>query len=1034
MSRENNEIYEFGNYRLDVGDHLLERLDGSPVAAIPEKAFQTLIHLVRNQGRLVTKDELFDAVWPDAIVEENNLGKAIHAIRRVLEERPGEKVFVQTVPKHGYRFISEVRTAEAVIGEHSMTNGSGHVNGSEHGILGASPHVLNGNGSNNTFEIVQQAQIKYQQMTAPTTIEARELVNKALRVDPDFTLAHCLSAELTTLEVIVGLKRPEAGFAEARSSIARADELRADSADFYAAAAYVDLIADWNFASAEEKLRVALTKNRHYTPANRMLGEALMFQGRHEEAAVFIKRAQSDTGFHNINILAISHFLARNYPAVLEVCEEMLALSPQHIIPAWTKCWALEQMGRADEAIAGYEQILARPSGEPVLRWFGYAYAKNGDRERALDIAARIEKASEVHNISPTHLAAIYAGLGEIDLAVPYLDKGLQMRDPFMLWVPTDPRFDNLRGDSRFNVIVERVLEKARPSSSINVSSTSSGIRITPSVQNGGNGLGGELAISTAKTQSGAFVISAKWPPANVPAVSIGEESSVLAKNGRLLTTPVIEAPASVTGKLRLWWVFATVAILGAVGLGYYFSAKPIVSSGQLSIAVLPFKPIDSASRSEIFELGTAESMINQLAIVSGLVVRPLHATRKYVDIAQDPVAAGKEQKVDFVLASNYQMADGRVRVTAELYNVKTGHIEETYRSDGAGDLFAMQDVVVGNFASKLLTRFSLSQSDRTAKRGTKNEEAFRLYLQGKSWTSLRTAANAKKAIKVFEDAIRLDPNYARAYAGMAYAYRASGTLGGGEPRKEFERAKAAVAKALELDPNLAEAYAVRGDLKHKYDWDWAGAERDFLRAIELEPNNDMAHEIYATLLVESGRFDEGFKELEIALAINPGSLSSQRDVGRFLYFSRRYDEAIDQLKRVIELNENFGTAYAWLWFALDIKDDHAGAYEWFMKSQQFQNPDLVDALQKAYVAGGWQAVKRKRLELHKLTEHLPNSSLFAMARLSAMLGEKDQAYHYLNKAIDKRHSQLVMLYIDPAFDPIRDDPRYYEMLKRVGF
>ncbi len=454
------------------------------------------------------------------------------------------------------------------------------------------------------------------------------------------------------------------------------------------------------------------------------------------------------------------------------------------------------------------------------------------------------------------------------------------------------------------------------------------------------------------------------------------------------------------------------------------------------SIAVLPVKPINTGVRDELYEIGIADSLIHRLSTVKDFVVRPLSATRKYADIEQDPLAAGREQKADYVLASNYQLADGRIRITAQLINVSSGQVEETYKSEKeASDIFAMQDVVAGEVGNILLTRFATVSSSPTAKRGTTNEEAYRLYLHGKNLTGQRSAKDAQKAIDYFEQAVRLDPGFARAFAGMAFAYRASGSLGGGLPREQFEKAKVSVNKALELDPDLAEAYAVRGDLKHKYEFDWTGAESDLLRAIELEPGSDQAHAAYAELLAERfSRFDEALAEKEIALAINPGALVYQRDRGRIFYFARRYDEAIEQFKRVLEIDENFGTAYGWLYRAYEMKGDSAEAYKFFMESVKRTNPQNINIYQKTYETEGWVGVRRKQLELSKLGEHQPTANLYAIAIQCAVLGEKEQAFEYLNKTIEKGHSQIVMLNVEPAFDSLRDDPRFDELLRRVGW
>lgn len=447
---------------------------------------------------------------------------------------------------------------------------------------------------------------------------------------------------------------------------------------------------------------------------------------------------------------------------------------------------------------------------------------------------------------------------------------------------------------------------------------------------------------------------------------------------------------------------------------------------------MLPLKPINTANRDEIYEFGIADSLIHHLSSMKGFVVRPLSATRKYADIKQDPLAAGREQQVDYVLASNYQLADGKIRVTAQLFNVASGQIEETKIIDkDAVNVFATQDAIAGEVGKLLQTHFVTTPGTPAAKRGTTNEEAYRLYLHGKNLTDRRSVKDARKAVEYFEQAIRLDPNYAPAFAGMAHAYVALAILGGGSPGEEYEKARAAVNKALELDNNLAEAYATRSEIKYGYEWDFNGAEKDLERAQELDPNSDASDR--PGWLAHSGRFDEAIAAQEKKLEIDPNSIVLQYGRGRFLYLARRYDEAIAQLKRVLELDKEFGLTYGMLWQAYETKGDYAGAFQTFIDFKKRTKPEQVKVYQEAYEIGGWQGVRRKLLEFSKLDENKPESNFFVIARQYVWLGEKEQALVYLNKAVEKRNTQVLMLKVDPAFDILRDDPRFAELVNRVG-
>lgn len=473
-------------------------------------------------------------------------------------------------------------------------------------------------------------------------------------------------------------------------------------------------------------------------------------------------------------------------------------------------------------------------------------------------------------------------------------------------------------------------------------------------------------------------------------------------------------------------------AVLLLVVLSFNFQTGSSVNpKGVKSIAVLPVQPLAAENRNAIYELGIADSLILKLGTTKNFITRPLSATRKYTDIRQDPLAAGKEMRVDYVLASGYQLSNGKIRVTSQLFNVASGQIEETYKGEkDAANVFAAQDAIADELGKILLTRFNVASGSPAAKRGTTNEEAYRLYLHGRILTDNRNAKDALKAVEYFKKAIELDPDFARAYSGIAHAFIASGNRGSGLPRDEYEKAKEAVTKALELDNNLSESYAVSGELKFVYEWNFTGAEKDLLRAVELEPASHPAHEQYASLLAVRGRFEEAITEAKIAQEIAPNSPAVQESCGRILYLARRYDEAILQFKRKMEV---FNQSSGWLWLAYEMRGDYAGAYESFIKLQEKTDAEHLEIYQTAYQTAGWRGVRQKYFEKQKLEENNPGSNLYALARQSALLGEKEQAFEYLNKAIEKRHAQVVMLGVEPSFDILRDDPRFDELLKRVG-
>jgi serine/threonine-protein kinase len=478
--------------------------------------------------------------------------------------------------------------------------------------------------------------------------------------------------------------------------------------------------------------------------------------------------------------------------------------------------------------------------------------------------------------------------------------------------------------------------------------------------------------------------------------------------------------------------------LFGAVGLGYYFlfaGKTALGADGKKSIAVLPLKPINTANRDEIYEFGIADSLIHRLGSMKGLTVRPLSATRKYADIAQDPIAAGQEQKVDYVLASNYQLADGRIRITAQLFNVASGQIEETYKSEkDFTNIFAMQDAIAGEVGNILQARFSTTSTSPKAVRGTDNEEAYRLYLQGKYIHTHGTQATIIDAFEVFEQAVRLDPNYAQAWASKATAHQFSARFGRSiNIHEHYQKSLEAINKALALDANLSEAHAALCGYKLKYEWNFAEAESECRLAIELDPNSSSAHQVYADYLSIHGRFDESIAEMKIAKDLEPVSISGEMDDGIKFEHARRYDEAVAIYKRVVEMNEDYGNSYPFLWHTLSLQGKYDEAFEWYMKAPWLRDEDAdkeyVQSLRKIYKESGWKGIEQEWVSLIEKDFQ----AYYWVAGFNAELGNKDKAFEYLEKAFERREYRLVYLQVDPFFDSLRDDPRFEDLLRRVG-
>jgi tetratricopeptide (TPR) repeat protein len=346
-------------------------------------------------------------------------------------------------------------------------------------------------------------------------------------------------------------------------------------------------------------------------------------------------------------------------------------------------------------------------------------------------------------------------------------------------------------------------------------------------------------------------------------------------------------------------------------------------------------------------------------------------------------------------------------------------------------DLVSLQSEIARDVSQKLKTKLSGADEQRLAKNYTKNPEAFQLYLKGRFYWNKRTPQDLQKAIEYFNQAIAVDPNYALGYAGLADAYAQLSNYRAAPPREIMPKAKDAALKALSLDNNLAEAHTALGLILHIYDYDFAGAEREHLRAIELNPNYSTAHHFYGILLSYLGRHEESLAHLERALEIDPFSLIITRGYGERLIFARRYDDAITQLKKTLELDADFELAHFSLAIAYQMKDNYAEAVEEYAKYQeQIGEPQTAAIMRESYSKSDWQGFLRmiteKRIRF--------NSPLDNLATFYAALGEKDKAFAKLNKSYENRENIMSQLKVDPRLDSLRDDPRFQELLRKVGF
>jgi DNA-binding winged helix-turn-helix (wHTH) protein/TolB-like protein len=484
----------------------------------------------------------------------------------------------------------------------------------------------------------------------------------------------------------------------------------------------------------------------------------------------------------------------------------------------------------------------------------------------------------------------------------------------------------------------------------------------------------------------------------------------------------------------------SVVVALIVLGVAAYFwitgNRKEHPGPGMRSIAVLPFRPLVADSRNESLELGMADTLITKLSGIRQLIVRPISAVRKYAELEQDPIAAGRELGVDYVVEGNLQMIGEKTRATVRLLRVIDGSAIWTNTCDQqCSGLFELQDGVTERIAGMLALQLTGDERKQLAKHYTENVEAYQLYAKGRFLWNKFTDESLIKSIDYFQQAIGKDPNYALAYAGLSESYNVLGCNGPMPPKEALPKVKYAAEKAIELDDNLAQSHLAVGAFKLFYEWDWPGAERAFKRAMELDPRYAGPHELYGYLLRIMGRFDEALGEIRKAQALDPTSLLISGDSAETLRLARRYDEAIEENNKSLEMDPNFADAHYGRGLAYSLKGMHEKSVDEMKRAITLSgnNTQIIARLGQVYALAGRRSEAQEIIGRLISESRKRYSSPLEIAMIYAALGERDQAFTWLSKAYDENSTWLIELKVEPAWDNVRSDPRFESLLDRVG-
>jgi TolB-like protein/DNA-binding winged helix-turn-helix (wHTH) protein/cytochrome c-type biogenesis protein CcmH/NrfG len=457
------------------------------------------------------------------------------------------------------------------------------------------------------------------------------------------------------------------------------------------------------------------------------------------------------------------------------------------------------------------------------------------------------------------------------------------------------------------------------------------------------------------------------------------------------------------------------------------------------SIAILPFDNLSNDPEQEYFADGMTEELITNLGKVSALRVISRTSVMRFKGTRKPLPEIAKELNVDAIVEGTVLRSGNRVRITANLLHAPTDrHLwAESYERD-LGDVLSLQREVASAIAREVQAKLTPQEQDRLATGHSLNPEVYEAYIRGRRSLETRTKAGIENSIAYFQKAIALDPTGAILNAGLADAFSVQGDLYYIPPKEAYPRAKAAAAKALALDPNLAEAYASLCHITFRFDWDWPAAERDCTRAVELNPNSASALASASDYFIAMGRFEEGLALSRRYVERDPLSPASHNLLGWNYYESRRYDEAIAECKKALELDPNYLSSWEGLGQAYLEKRMYPEAIAAYRAYGKYIAPGSHEALTdlgNAYArAGARDQALEVLAELRRLSkrQHVPPG---AFAWVYTGLGDKDQAFLWLAKALEEREpSGFPWAKVTPAWDPLRSDPRFQDLLHRMNF
>jgi DNA-binding winged helix-turn-helix (wHTH) protein/TolB-like protein/Tfp pilus assembly protein PilF len=504
--------------------------------------------------------------------------------------------------------------------------------------------------------------------------------------------------------------------------------------------------------------------------------------------------------------------------------------------------------------------------------------------------------------------------------------------------------------------------------------------------------------------------------------------------------TQVLALPSAQTNSKFKTFGFGIVAlfVLTSAVFGYWFWNKKANKTTVFdinSLAVLPLKSFDEKAVDDNLRLRMMDSLITKLGKIETISVRPTSSTMKFLKSDESSLEIGKRLLVDAILEGSIQREENKIRITLQFVSIKNGEQIWSEQFDGEADkLLDLQNAVSAKLLDKLNLPLSNEQQTEFTKRPTSNSEAYEEYLKGRYFWNKRTSESLQSAIVSFEKSIKIDPNFAEAYIGLADTYYSLFDGSYDTSSKNVELAKENLSKAIQLNPNLSDAYATRGLIQSTYDWNWKEAELSFKKAKELSANSSNAHHRFGVMLLKLRRFSEAETEIRKAKELDPTSLVINMNLGVVLLHSKKTDEALDQLQKTLDLDNNY-VSPRW-YFArcyLSKGNKKEAVMQWTKAIETDGDKQLADKMRQSLASSDEKTAIRELVGEWEKKMGPTGINDHDMAVLSSFLSEKELTLRWLEKSVAAHHPWATWINAEVEFDFIREEPRFKVLLEKMN-